>query len=341
MARAARKTGVALAGHIARLAWNHPGAAACAAGWSRRPGRRWPLALATYHAADPSLNAASAAPPTNALGLPGAMTADIGIQSLGLASALVGADRRGPGPEPRRRATPQRDPDPASAARAGRRGRRPGARRGAGLAAPPTAWPLAVGLGGFWGEAMLSGLASLLAWAHLPLARPIAASVFAVLALGGLGYAIGLRKAELRVIGDALAAGPDPQAEAGGRRQAGARRQGRQARPFGRGSPTPPSTPRRRPSRARGRSSRSSRPRRPPKESPREQREAQSTFEFVKPGGFRAPRALHAGQAEAALGAVRRRRAAPERPAAGERAGRVRRPRPGGPDPHRAGGHAL
>ncbi|WP_236627834.1 DNA translocase FtsK 4TM domain-containing protein [Caulobacter sp. B11] len=49
------------------------------------------LALATYNATDPSLNAASAARATNALGGPGAAIADILMQSLGLAGWISAA----------------------------------------------------------------------------------------------------------------------------------------------------------------------------------------------------------------------------------------------------------
>src|SRR3954470_20721886 len=89
MARAARKTGMALVAHIAGLAWSHPGTARLRGGITAAAGAALAVAFATYNAADPSLNAASAAPPTNALGAPGAALADIGVQSLGLASALL------------------------------------------------------------------------------------------------------------------------------------------------------------------------------------------------------------------------------------------------------------
>ena len=49
------------------------------------------LALASYDAGDPSLNVATAAPPRNLMGLPGAYAVDLLLQSLGLAAALLGA----------------------------------------------------------------------------------------------------------------------------------------------------------------------------------------------------------------------------------------------------------
>ena len=44
------------------------------------------VALISWNPADPSLNAASSTPPTNWLGLNGAMFADLFMQSLGLAA---------------------------------------------------------------------------------------------------------------------------------------------------------------------------------------------------------------------------------------------------------------
>ncbi|HZZ66567.1 MAG TPA: DNA translocase FtsK 4TM domain-containing protein, partial [Phenylobacterium sp.] len=89
MARTARKTGMALVWHIADLAWSHPGAARLRGGVTAAAGAALAVAFATYHAADPSLNAASFAAPTNALGGPGATLADLGVQSLGLACAFA------------------------------------------------------------------------------------------------------------------------------------------------------------------------------------------------------------------------------------------------------------
>ena len=75
MARAARKTGVELGMHIAGLAWSHPATARLRGGIVAAAGIALIIALATYNAADPSLNAASALSPTNALGAPGATAA--------------------------------------------------------------------------------------------------------------------------------------------------------------------------------------------------------------------------------------------------------------------------
>ena len=72
MARAARKTGFELGLHIAGLAWAHPATARLRGGVVAAAGLALIVALATYNAADPSLNAASALAPSNVLGAPGA-----------------------------------------------------------------------------------------------------------------------------------------------------------------------------------------------------------------------------------------------------------------------------
>ena len=287
MARAARKTGMALLWHIAGLAWSHPGTARLRGGVMAAAGAALAVAFATFNAADPSLNAASAAAPTNALGAPGAALADLGVQSLGLACAfavlaivVLGLCRAA-------------STDPA-ASRAHLRLRGLAGAAGvlalaAALAwpAPPVAWPLAKGLGGFWGDALLTGFSHLLAYGHLPLAQPIAAVLFAVMGLAATGYAIGLRPSELRGLGDWLAAALTPKPKAAVRPERAARVAARGRReggiPDAALDPTPMAAaepgvgPKVKP------------PKTAPKESPREQREAQSTFDFARPGGFLLP----------------------------------------------------
>src|SRR5689334_19115284 len=89
MARTARRTGLDLGLHIAGLAWAHPGCARLRGGLVAALGVAMAVAFTTYNAADPSLNAATSAAPTNALGAPGAGIADIGLQSLGLAAGVA------------------------------------------------------------------------------------------------------------------------------------------------------------------------------------------------------------------------------------------------------------
>ena len=92
MARAARKTGMALVWHIAGLAWAHPGAARLRGGVAAAFGVVLAVACATFDASDPSFNASTGLVATNALGAPGAVLADLGVQSLGLAAVHRGAD---------------------------------------------------------------------------------------------------------------------------------------------------------------------------------------------------------------------------------------------------------
>ncbi len=287
MARTARKTGMALAWHIADLAWTHPGAARLRGGITAAGGAALAVAFATYSAADPSLNAASVADPVNALGRPGATLADLGVQSLGLACGVLaltvvvlGLSRAA-----------SADPD---ASRGKLRLRALVGVLGAlmlaaalALPAPPAAWPLAKGLGGFWGDALLGGFAGVFEYAHLPLARPLAAGIYLAGALAALAYAIGLRAVEVRALGEALAhalqkrpkravaaAKPERAARVARRdRQDGVAQAALDPAHVAVDAEAPKVKP----------------PKLPPKESPREQREAQSTFEFVKPGGFALP----------------------------------------------------
>ena len=69
MARVARKTGMELVLHIARLAWIHPATARLRGGVVAAFGVALAASLATYNIDDPSLNVASARPPTNAIQL--------------------------------------------------------------------------------------------------------------------------------------------------------------------------------------------------------------------------------------------------------------------------------
>ena len=306
MARAARKTGVELGMHIAGLAWSHPATARLRGGIVAAAGIALIIALATYNAADPSLNAASALSPTNALGAPGATAADVGIQSLGLAAG-VGALLMvvfGLG----RATTPQPDLT--------RRKVRLRAAIGllgvmalAGLlSAPPApaAWPLAKGLGGFWGDGLLHAIAGLFAYAHIPGGVLIASLLLLAAAGAGLGFAIGVRRSELAAsiewVRNALQQAPQaPAPPAKPARAPTARRTA---------AAEPAAAPAQRPAQAAptvepmayaddaddlddGDTVASpvaiKQPKPAPKESGREQREAQGAFDFVKTGGFALP----------------------------------------------------
>ena len=161
MARVAQRSNLQLIGMGLRFGWDHPLTARFRGGVTAGLGLALILAFASYNAADPSFNAATGVEPTNLLGTLGAGIADASIQSLGLAAwagALLmvasGLWRAG-----------EREPDDSRAilrlrALVGL----VGALAFAGLlaAAPtPASWPLASGLGGFWGESLLRHLGSL------------------------------------------------------------------------------------------------------------------------------------------------------------------------------------
>jgi S-DNA-T family DNA segregation ATPase FtsK/SpoIIIE len=301
MARVARKQGVDLVAHIAGLAWSHPATARLRGGLTAAVGVLLAVAFATYNPIDPSLNAASVAGPANALGRAGAIFADIGVQSLGLACGIAAllmvvlGLSRATSPEPE-----------LSRGRLRLRGLIGlfGVLTLAGALAwpaPPAAWPLARGLGGFWGDAVLHGLGGLIALTHAPFSLHIAGAILAVLAAFGVGYSIGLSRHDLaaafRGIKAALAPRPrvhvEPLAEAP--RSARAARKERMA-----AQAVAPVAPTVAAGIAAGLDAEPAdgdggpelkvrAPKAPPKESTREQREAQSTFDFVKPGGFAMP----------------------------------------------------
>jgi len=292
MARTARRTGIDLGLHIAALAWAHPGAARLRGGVVAATGVAMAVAFTTYNAADPSFNAASAAAPANALGGAGATLADLGLQSLGLAAGvaallmvLFGLTR----------AT---SADPAVART---RTRLRALTGGLGVLAfagllswpaPPAAWPLARGLGGFWGSAVLDMTAGLFTFAGLPGAKPIAALLLLAVAALGVGFAIGVRKADLKAaspwVRDLVRRGmsgrapaPAPKAAPTARRKGEPAVASRTPEPEAAaddslaGALNPPLAIRA--------------PKAAQRESTREQRENQNAFDFVKPGGFKLP----------------------------------------------------
>ena len=155
-------------------------------------------ALISWNPADPSLNAASSAAPTNWLGLNGALFADLFMQSLGLAAwpaallliafGLAGAI--GDAVQQRLKPTPFK----ALSATVGVLA------LSAALSAlaPPAAWPLAAALGGLWGDALVGLVRMAFEALRLPGAAIGAAVLFLPLSLWSLGYAIGLRVSDLR-----------------------------------------------------------------------------------------------------------------------------------------------
>ncbi len=295
MARAARKTGLELTLHIAKLAWRHPTTARLRGGLVAVSGVFMAVALATYNVADPSLNASSPDPIGNALGAPGATLADLWIQSLGLAAGgaallmvLLGLHRAvTPHPNETRQHVRLRALIGALGLLA----------LAALLAASPAPkiWPLARGLGGFWGDGMLGGLANLFAYAHLPFARTLAALIYAGVAAWAVGYAFGVNRSDVLALGERLidALQPKPKTLVAEVQaplpptRVPQRRRTVETQPEAPISETPSATPSLGereviPVAIKG-------PKTPPKDSGREQREAQGAFDFVRPGGFALP----------------------------------------------------
>ena len=214
MARAARRSTTELLWDAIRYGWVQPWTARFRGGIITVIGAGLLLAIATYNATDPSLNAATGEPARNALGGPGAAIADLLMQSLGLSGwgvalfmLVFGVTR-----------VAQADPD------AERKDLRQRAGVGAlGLLAlsatlaappPPAIWQLEKGLGGFWGDALLHMVASVLSFAHIPGATIIAALLFAVAAIVALGFAIGVREVDPDAIHTAVSNALQPRVRA-------------------------------------------------------------------------------------------------------------------------------
>ena len=186
MAKAAIKRAPSLV-RSAAAAWREPALVRFRGGAEALLGLGLLVAFATYNAVDPSWNVSSAGAPANWLGKPGAALADLGLQSLGLAAWLLAIMLVAGG----------------VAQAAGRTDRKhlnlwAGALGLLALAgvmaapAPPAAWPLARGLGGFWGDAALGALQGLFAASGLHQARWVAAGLLALFAAMSLGFVFGL-----------------------------------------------------------------------------------------------------------------------------------------------------
>jgi S-DNA-T family DNA segregation ATPase FtsK/SpoIIIE len=296
MARAARKTGWELMLHIAKLVWRHPATARLRGGVTAAFGVALAVAFATYNAADPSLNAAGPFAATNALGGGGAVLADVGVQSLGVAAGLAALLLVVCGLS--RVADPEPDANRARLrlrAAIGTLGLL--ALAGALAAAPiPQGWPLAKGLGGFWGDGLLHGFAGLIAYARLPASTPIAAGVFAAAGIVALGYGLGLSRVDLRRLADAVghalqpkpklkAAAPEPAKPAKAARTPKAEPVVAEAAYDAEPMPAPVAPV----AGAEAPTLQVKAPKATPKESAREVKEAQGTFSFAQDGGFRLP----------------------------------------------------
>jgi S-DNA-T family DNA segregation ATPase FtsK/SpoIIIE len=155
-------------------------------------------ALVSWNPADPSFNAASSSAPTNWLGGGGAVFADLALQSIGLAAwpaaalaiafglavAVGDAIRQRLRPTPLKALIATGGVFSLSAALS--------------TLAAPAAWPLAVGLGGLWGDGLSGLAASGVSALGIPLAGLWVGLLFAGLGLIACGHAVGLRWSDLR-----------------------------------------------------------------------------------------------------------------------------------------------
>jgi DNA segregation ATPase FtsK/SpoIIIE, S-DNA-T family len=149
--------------------------------------------FATYRAADPSWNSSSGDAPRNAMGGFGAIVSDVGLQSFGLAAwvgalmiVIWGFNRAGAA-DPRLNRAELRVRGAAGAL---------GMLLLAGALAspqPPADWPMARGLGGVFGDALLEGVAHALAVVRLPQPHWIAGGLLALCAAPALAFGASLR----------------------------------------------------------------------------------------------------------------------------------------------------
>ena len=283
MARMARRSAVAIAATSAHAGWTHPVVARLRGAAVAAGGLALIVAFASYHVADPSLDAASGARAQNILGGPGADAADLGLQTLGLTAWLIAGLMVIAG------AFRVITHDPAK----GRWRMRwrvlfgvIGALTLAGMLAapqPPANWPLAGGLGGVLGQLVLDRLAGAIAEAHLPAAEPIAAILLGFVGLTGLALAAGVHRLDRAKLAGLFArreAAP-PQPKRAARKTAVSARTARAAA-MDADAPALEA-----PNAAAALAVKT--PLRQPRESSREARENQGAFEFVKSSGFRLP----------------------------------------------------
>ncbi len=304
MARAARRTGLDMAMELAAWAWSQPFSARLRGGVVAASGVALIAAFATWNSADPSLNVASALPATNILRGPGAVVADICVQSLGLTAwglallmVVFGVSR-----------AVDHDPD---AHRASTRLRALVgvlavlALAGAVAApSPPKTWALARGLGGFWGDALLGGVAGVIDFARIPGAEIIAALILLVAGGFAAAWALGVSRAGMaRAAEEALETllarrpqpaadepEPAPKAAPARRRAEKAAAQPRPMRFADDSAPAVDDEVDQEPPAARGRAPAIRAPKPAPKDSGREVRERQKSFDFEGPsGGFMLP----------------------------------------------------
>jgi S-DNA-T family DNA segregation ATPase FtsK/SpoIIIE len=190
-----------------RAVWDNDAACRLRGGACAAFGALSIAAFLTYHADDPSWNTASAQPTHNMLGRFGAKLADLGVQSLGIAAwvaaivLLVAGFSRALARDPRGWRSRLRMKSVLATI---------GILLLAGALAaprPPAAWPLARGLGGFWGDVLLSGVTAPMYMVGLPAAKVFSALILLGGALGMLIWAAGLKRSDFAHAGAWLAWG--------------------------------------------------------------------------------------------------------------------------------------
>jgi S-DNA-T family DNA segregation ATPase FtsK/SpoIIIE len=200
MARLAQRSNRELVLLALKAGWQHPVTERFRGGLVAAMGLGLVLSLVSYEATDPSFNADAAGQAHNWLGYFGAGLADLVMQSLGLGAWVLAALVLSLGLS---RATSLEPSDHRTSLRLRALAGTAGVLLLSGTlqAAPtPSAWPLARGLGGFWGEAVLTQATAGLSFIRLPAAGPIALGLLTLLSLAALGYGLGLSRSGLMAL---------------------------------------------------------------------------------------------------------------------------------------------
>ncbi|MBX7248367.1 MAG: DNA translocase FtsK 4TM domain-containing protein [Caulobacteraceae bacterium] len=199
----------------ARWTWSAPWFARFRGGVCAVVGLGLVIAFLSYNPADPSFNAVSDRTPANWLGEGGAFWADLLVQSLGLTAWLAAGFmvffgiRRAAGADPEAGRPNQRLRVLASFGGV--------LMLAGGLSAltPPKAWPLAKGLGGFWGAGLHDAVTGFFRFLHAPGAGIIAAILLLAGALALLAWSIRLGSGEFVRAWAWISAGRAPPVPAG------------------------------------------------------------------------------------------------------------------------------
>ena len=278
MARLAQRSNRELVLLALKAGWQHPVTERFRGGLVAAMGLGLVLSLVSYEATDPSFNADAAGQAHNWLGYFGAGLADLVMQSLGLGAWVLAALVLSLGLS---RATSLEPSDHRNSLRLRALAGTAGVLLLSGVlqAAPtPSAWPLARGLGGFWGEAVLTQATAGLSFIRLPAAGPIALGLLTLLSLAALGYGLGLSRSGLLALiaqlRPAKPQAPAPRTRRAARTAVAAQTDAALVEDLTTAQPEPAAQVLNI---------------KPPKSSRRETVENQGAFDFVKPGGFQLP----------------------------------------------------